>query len=474
MTIRRKTHIAIALLAIAGLILAACGSRIDQDTIARAAAGTGGTGGSAAGLSAQDGTLDAGPGEAAGTVGAGPGEAAGTGESSGPGTGPGKDGPGQTGKPGQPGGPSGRGAGGSGEPIVIGSVGTYSGAVGATFEQAPRALQAWAAAINTTGGISGRPVKVIVMDDRGSAATSRAQVRELVEKHKVAAIVSANVLTASLNAWKGYVNEKKVPVLGGVCGPGWHGPGILFTGCPSVDTWAFGVPFVGAKYGTGKKFGALLCREDALCDILEDRWFTKGYAKRAGLEPVYNARISITQPDFTSECVQAKNAGVEILFVLADPGGVARAAAACSRQNYQPQFLQVDATVNSGTPTKTGLQNVLQTSLFLPFAGVSSPAFREFDAAWKKYGGGQDAGAAAVRGWVSAKMFERAARKAGKNISRDAIIKAMYSFTNERFGGLTIPLSYGPQGTKDSPCVFPMKAANGRWTAPNSDKPACW
>lgn len=471
MTIRRRTRVVLAVLAVASLVLAACGSRIDEDTIARAATATGATAGTATGVPGQDGTVDAAPGEAGGPAAM---DGTGTGTGSGTAGGPGQT-PGQAGKSGRPGGPGdSNGPNGSAEPIAIGSVGTYSGAVGSVFAPSARALQAWASDANSRGGIDGRPVKVIVMDDGGSAATSRAKVRELVETHKVVAIVSANVTTASLNAWKGYVAEKKVPVFGGSCGPGWEGNPVLFNQCPFFETYALGLPVVGAKYGTGKKFGALLCREDPVCANLEDRWFTRGYAKRAGLEPVYRAKVSLTQPDFTSECIQARNAGVQLLTVIGTADGLERVAASCRRQNFRPQFLEISAAVNMNTPTKPGLENVLNTSLTFPFAGLSSAAFREFDAAWKKYGGGREASAAASQGWAAAKIFEKAARKAGSSITRDAIIKAMYSIKNERFGGSTIPLSFGPQGTKDSPCVFVMKGAGGRWTAPQGDKPTCW
>ena len=84
----------------------------------------------------------------------------------------------------------------------------------------------------------------------------------------------------------------------------------------------------------------------------------------------------------------------------------------------------------------------------------------EFQAAWQKYGDGTAPGPAAAMGWASAKVFEAAARKAG-NVSSASLIKALHTFKNETFGGLTVPMSYGPSGTSDSECAFFMKGAGG-------------
>jgi branched-chain amino acid transport system substrate-binding protein len=43
-------------------------------------------------------------------------------------------------------------------PVVIGSVGTLSGPVGAAMQGGPMAVRVWAKAVNSRGGLGGRPV----------------------------------------------------------------------------------------------------------------------------------------------------------------------------------------------------------------------------------------------------------------------------------------------------------------------------
>lgn len=472
MTTRRTTRLVAAFAALS-LVLTACGTRLDRDTIARAAGGAGGTqAGIEPGLRTDaDGGLgsfdDELPGEAEerakdevgadGTARAG---AAGTPQSGG----------------GAHGGESaekrGDGAAG-GDPIVIGSVGTYSGPAGGALGQAPRALQAWAADTNARGGINGRPIKVIVMDDGGDAARARSQVQELVEEHKAVAMVANLGLTASRKAWQPYIEEKRFPAIGG-SSIGWNDSPMLFNEKASLDSWIYGTVLIGAKFGKGKKFGALFCSEEASCSQLEERWFDRGYAKRAGLEPVYRAKISITQPDFTAECIQARNSGVEIFNVQADPRTLERVVASCRRQNFNPQYLQVGPAVSADTITKSGIDDVLVSQFTFPFAGLSTPAVNEFHAAWRKYGGDKAAGPAASQGWAAAKIFEKAAKGAGDDISSKSLLKQLYSFRKERFAGLTVPLTFTTKGTSDTQCVFYMKGERDKWVAPQGDKPVCW
>lgn len=457
-THRRRLQV-IAVVAAASLLGASCGTRLDHDDVVRAA----GSMGIADGQTGGPGT----PGTSRGGVPGAPGDAGSSGESGSTGTGKGA-GSDKSAEKSVAGGPGGAARGG---PIVIGSAGLSTGVGSAGYRQVGDALRAWAAVTNARGGINGRPIKVIIKDDGGDAAKGRSQVQELVEKDKVVALVANDGWTSSVNAWRGYVEEKKVPAIGGNCyAEAWEKSPVFFSQCPSFDAQLYGSVTVAAKHGRGKKFGALFCTEDAACTTAKDRWFGQGYAKRAGLDPVYRADVSLTQPDYTSECIQARNAGVQVFALAVDAAAVKRIAASCRRQNFTPQFL-VPTSVAAPDHAKY-LGDVISAQQATPFAGVSSPAYQEFAAAWRKYNQ-EPPGPLAVNSWAAAKIFEKAARGA-KEITRSGLTDALYRFNKERFGGLTVPLSYGPKGTDSANCAFYMKGSGGKWSAPQGDRPICW
>ncbi|MGW2342626.1 ABC transporter substrate-binding protein [Streptomyces sp. NPDC001661] len=463
-----RTRAGLASVAALSLVLAACGSRVDHDTVVRSVGSGGkvatGAAGSDTGVGA-DGSSDSGtPDEGSKTDGK---SGSGTGAGGGGGDGGGSASGGGGGKAG--GGKSGGG------PVVIGSVGTTSGPGGVAFAQGPRALQAWAATVNANGGIDGRKVQVIVMDDGADASKGRSQMQELVEQRKVVAIVASFTTTQTMNAWRSYVEKKQVPVIGGDCSTtAWTASPMLFSECPGTNSALDGLAQVGAKYGKGKKLGALFCTDSDACTHVHERFFGSGNAaKRYGLDPVYNAKISVTQPDFTAECIQARNADVDLMLVTGDPNTVNRVASSCSRQNFNPQFLQPGATVDGTTASKPGLKNVLAVTPVFPFKGSSAAGFGQFNSAWNKYGGGKAPGPSAAQGWASAKVFEKAARGAG-DITRAGLIKELRTFRGQRFDGLTVPLTYTSKGSNDTKCAFGMRGSGGRWTAMSGGKAFCW
>lgn len=475
---RRRNQVVVAVVATLSLLLAACGSRLDHETVMRAAASSG-----------------AGSEVASGELGAAPGEGLGDGSVNAPGNATGEpgqsdaDAPGATAssqRRGQSGSPGGSGGGdgddggtednaSGGPPIVLGTVGAYSGGTAELLAPGARALQAWAAATNADGGINGRQVKVIVRDDGGDPGRSKAAMQQLVEQDKVDAVVAAMAVSETVNAWRGYVEDKGVPVIGGLCGiSGWENSPVLFRQCPAQPTLVFGTAKLGATYAEGKALGGLFCTEVNACTTVEKQLFDQGYAKKAGLDPRYRARISLFQTDFTAECMQARDNGVELLWVVADAGVISRVAESCSRQNYNPQFISLAGALNPDTVTKRGLGDMVVGAPVFPFAGISTPAAREFQDTWERHGGESEPNAAAADGWTAANLFEKAANAVKGDISRSSLITALRGLRDERLGGLSVPLNFGPRGTNDVKCIYYMQGSDGKWTAPKGDKTTCW
>src|SRR5207248_9548597 len=115
-----------------------------------------------------------------------------------------------------------------------------------------------------------------------------------------------------------------------------------------------------AKFGKGKNFGLVYCAESATaCGAVYQYAIQEGGAKKAGLNPVYSAQISLAQADFTPQCLQARQAGVELFAVAADANTVARAAASCSRQGYNPQYLDGSISIDAPTASRPGLDGIV-------------------------------------------------------------------------------------------------------------------
>jgi branched-chain amino acid transport system substrate-binding protein len=229
----------------------------------------------------------------------------------------------------------------------------------------------------------------------------------------------------------------------------------------------------------GDKFAFMYCLEAQTCAEGKTDMVDRGYAKQAGLDLVYSAQISLTQVDFTSQCLAMKNAGATVVDLVADPSTVQRAGTSCARQGYNPWWVQSQASVSATSQKLPGLGNVAVQNSVFPFAGVSGvPAIDEFKAAFAKYDPGEDPGPASANGWAASKLFEKIvtiAAQTNATITSQSLRQAAATLHGETLGGLTPALTF-PAGkpAPDAHCYFVTIATNaGEWAAPDGDKPRC-
>src|SRR4051812_22227993 len=97
--------------------------------------------------------------------------------------------------------------------INIGIFGPLSGAASWVGLGARDGLNLAVEQINDKGGINGRKIKVVSVDDQGTAAGAAAAARELVQKDQVFALVGGSTSTA-VAAVVDYAQQQGVPLLG--------------------------------------------------------------------------------------------------------------------------------------------------------------------------------------------------------------------------------------------------------------------
>jgi branched-chain amino acid transport system substrate-binding protein len=265
-----------------------------------------------------------------------------------------------------------------------------------------------------------------------------------------------------------------VPVIGGDCAEYvWNQSPMLFPQCPAYVSSIWGITRVGAVYGKGKNFGAIICSEAAACTNTKQEWFHNGLAKKAGVNPVFEADVSIGQPDFTAECIDARRAGVEIMSVVADVGTVGRVVSSCDRQNFHPQYIQGSGTMDAHLATLDGMSDALVQLNDFPWT-VDGAAVQQFRDAYKTYAPDEPLTPNASQGWASAIVFQHAAEQVTAHPTSAQILNGLWSMDNETFGGLTPPLTFvRDKAAPDAKCSFAMQVRDGRIEAPFGLKTVC-
>lgn len=355
-------------------------------------------------------------------------------------------------------------------PVVVATVGNYSGIPGAVFSPAVTGLQAWAKSVNDGGGLGGHVLRLLVGDDAGDPARHRALVQDLVERQGVIAfIASYDPLTGSASVE--YLNQKRVPTISGLLIDSWFGHSPMhFAIGPADDNYNYiSVSSVAMqlKSGATKKVGIITAVEAESSKAAGQRWAF--YAGQVGLSVVYNANASIAQPDFTAECLNARNAGADVLMLGMDGNSIRRIGASCARQGFRPQ---ISAPVTAVDPTiidDPNMQNFIGGSPVLPWF-----LYPEFATAMKRYAPSSKAGSVAAEAFVAGKLFERVAVSLPAKPTSAAVLEGLWSLQGDTIGNTTQPLRY--ERDKPNPqkrCWYNVAVADGRWVSPDNGRLHC-
>lgn len=453
---------------VAGALLAGCGTRRSHEELLDAAAtvaapgpagATGGTDGLGAtgDLGATVTTAPAGAGTAGGdtigTTGASTTGTAGTGGPAAPGGGTTAGTPAST--------PRG------GDPITIGVVGTLSGPAGASLGSLAEGVQVWSRWINARGGLDGHQVKVVVADDSGDPSRHRALVQEFVEQRGVIAFVgNPEALTGAGSVQ--YLTGAGIPVIGSDGAGDWFysSPTYFPQGPSGQSLLDSNAPLLAAEAVPKGllKVGTISCVEVQVCRDGHNQ-ARAGFAK-VGMQVVYQAQASLGQPDFTAQCIAARDAGAQLLLVAMDANAVRAIALACARQRYRPTFAFSSGQVTANMAADPNLEGTFITANVAPWPSTASPSTRQFQEAMATYAPGRPVAGGHMQGWVSAKVLELAATGLPTKVAAADLLQRLGRINGDVLPELAGPLRYRPGApAQRSICAFGVRIKGGNFVA---------
>jgi branched-chain amino acid transport system substrate-binding protein len=354
-------------------------------------------------------------------------------------------------------------------------VSTITGPGSVNFLPMRNGVQLWAKWVNSRGGAHGHEIQIITADNGGDPARNKAVTRDLVERQGVIAFIQ-NADAISGPSAKDYLEAKRIPVIGLSGGESWAYDSPMYF--PQMTS---GIPYGQTIYASiaqqavpqGKtNLGIIGCTEIQLCRDISN--MGPEQAQKHGMSVVYRSGISLAQPDFTAECLAARNAGAQVFFVIGDGNTLSRGAASCARQGYHPLFATGNLAVLDDMKNNPNLDGALiaNSSTFLYFQPGGTAA--EYQEAKARFGEGIPAAGGVTVGWVSGKLFERASATLGEPPTSDQLLKGLWSIKNDDLDGLTAPLTF-TENQKPAPvlCWYNMMPRNGAWQSPNEFQRTC-
>ncbi|MBA3745538.1 MAG: ABC transporter substrate-binding protein [Sporichthya sp.] len=368
---------------------------------------------------------------------------------------------------------------GQGAPLNLGQIGSFSGVLGAISASARTTLAIWAKAVNARGGVACHPVTVFAADDGADPSRGAAAAQDLIVNKKVSSIVGV-FTPLSMPAILPVIEKYKVPIVGGDgVDFAWTAHPLLFPQGASLDGLIDGGLRQTVSEGK-KRLGLLYCVEASICTAMAK--IIPAKAKAAGAELVYQSPVSLTQTDFTAQCQNAKNAGVDGFGMGVDGSAIARVARSCAALGYFPQFISGGGVISPAQSKDPGIRrNTLSVaSGNAPWMLTDTAGQKEYAAALATFSPGMETDGNSMTAWASAKLFEAAIANLGtagrdKPILAADVLTGLGKIKNETLDGLAPPITFSP-GQKAAPsikCIYFELLTDKGWTAPKASKYQC-
>ncbi len=338
--------------------------------------------------------------------------------------------------------------------IRIGNLMPYTGSL-AAFATIGRAEAAYFTMINDRGGINGRKINFLSLDDSASPKEAAEKTRELVERNSVLFMFGSLGTPGNL-ATRGYLNERQIPQL-------FIASGDEEWAHPRKFPWTMGwqPPFraegrIFANYiqiaYPGRKIAVLWENDQFGRDLY--RGLREGLAETAKLI-VADIAFDADGNSIDGQIQILKDSGAEMLVFNGTPSIAARAIRKAAELDWYPAIFLNNASASIASALRpAGLQNsvgVISTA-FLKDAGDSmwkeDPAIKEWSAFMDKYypDGDKDDGYA-LYGYAAAETIVQVLTQCGDDLSRENVMKQATSLKDYR-NSLLLPgiaINTGPR-----------------------------
>ena len=319
--------------------------------------------------------------------------------------------------------------------IRIGHTVPYSGPVSA-YGAVGHLSAAYYEMINARGGVNGRKIRFISLDDAYNPAKTVEQTRKLVEQDEVFAMIG-QVGTVTSSAVQKYLNAKKVPQLLIASGASkWNDPenypySTALYALYEMEGRVFAQHLL--KHNPKARVSILIQNDDAGRDYAKG--FRDGLGAAAASMIVKELSYETSETTIDSQIVALKATGADTLFLMATPKFGAQAIRKIAEIGWKPAFYVASSRVQTLQPA--GLENAKGIVTATALKDPSDPewandpavlAYRKFMQDWYKEGDPLNSGN--VFGYTVAQTVEHILRNAGDNLTRENVLKQATTIKN--------------------------------------------
>jgi branched-chain amino acid transport system substrate-binding protein len=343
------------------------------------------------------------------------------------------------------------------------TVGNISTQLAGLFTGAVVGTQAYAAYVNSQGGVNGRKLIVQGADDQFAGATNK-QATEYALQNDFA-IVGSVSLEDSFGGTVIAANPQ-LPDVAGSLDPATRKLPNNFSPTPTADGWPLGpLTYFRQRFPSEVLHTATIIAD--LPPTIRTWSSEKAAMTHLGYHVILEPALPPTQTDFTQQVVAMKEAGVQILFLEQEPQNYASAIFRdLAQQNFHPivvlgtpSYSEQLVAHSGGAGAVDGAYLAQASALFLGEDAGAIPAVTTFNTWVQKVSPGFPTDFATLVGWLCAELFADALRTAGAHPTRGSVLRALRHVTAFSSGNL-IPVS-NPAAKAPITCYLLGRVAGG-------------
>ena len=341
-----------------------------------------------------------------------------------------------------------RGQGVTADTIFIGQSAALSGPAEQLGKEMKAGADAYFDAVNQSGGINGRKIKLLSLDDGYEPEKAAANTKKLIAEDKILALFGY-VGTPTSNASLPIFTEAKVPFVG------------AFTGAQSLrepfNRYVFNVrasyfdeteAIVQHLVQSGSKRIAVFYQNDAhgkagLAGVVRAM-------KKRNLAITSLATVERNSVDVAKAVQSMSKDSPTAIIMISAYKSCAAFIKAMQAANAFPQFWNVSFVGAKALANELGDDGRgVQISQVVPFPSSDmTPIVREYQ---KRIGGADKYSFTSLEGYIAARVLVEGLRRAGKNPTRESLVDGLASMGKVDLGGFTV--NYTPTNHNGSSFV---------------------
>jgi branched-chain amino acid transport system substrate-binding protein len=207
----------------------------------------------------------------------------------------------------------------------------------------------------------------------------------------------------------------------------------------------------------------------------------KKLASHYGIQYVYTTGIGFAAPNYTAQCLAAKQSGATGMSVGDASAVVEHVVQDCAAQDYTPRQLSSDGTVAIAwlnIPAFNGNIDTQSDFLWFVHNSATSTMYSALDKYASQVPDGPNFGEIVLQSWSDGALLQAAVKAAGATsstpITSSLILKGLYGLpAGDTLGGLSPPLHFVKGQAANNSCFFEMGIKSGKFVVLHGGTTIC-